>query len=228
MVQIGIQIRGKSFPLFEQIAIDSPPSQVRAPDGKYFHWLTANRLWSSHWINSWIRKLAKAHNLISPCFKLQQLGGPISFSPFLSSSSPSLLPVHLSFKRSQICGSIIKKYTPEDVMPFEKCLHALIFPGEEAGLPFPQGAERDPGFATHICIAPEQLDIKSVCRGSYPYGNGRKIACLFSLSSKNTIEARSISIIIKQRRRLWQRRGHITKGLISKAQGEKLQMEAEL
>lgn len=64
MVQIGIQIRGKSFPLFEQIAIDSPPSQVRAPDGKYFHWLTANRLWSSHWINSWIRKLAKAHNLI--------------------------------------------------------------------------------------------------------------------------------------------------------------------
>lgn len=49
------------------------PSQVRAPDGKYFHWLTANRLWSSHWINTWIRKLAKAHNLILPCFELQQV-----------------------------------------------------------------------------------------------------------------------------------------------------------
>lgn len=90
IVQIGIQIRGKSFPLFEQIAIDSPPSQVRAPDGKYFHWLTANRLWSSHWINTWIRKLAKAHNLILPCFELQQ--ACVYFTPVSLLPSPARFP----------------------------------------------------------------------------------------------------------------------------------------
>lgn len=164
MVQIGIQIRGKSFPLFEQIAIDSPSSQVRAPDGKYFHWLTANRLWSSHRINSWIRKLAKAHNLILPCFELQRLGGPISFSPLLFRSSPFLLPVHLSFKCHQICGSIIK-YMREDVMPFEKCLHALIFPGKTAGLLFSPKSGKTwvaVGFATHIYIISEKPDTNKI------------------------------------------------------------------
>lgn len=60
------------------------------------------------------------------------------FPPFLSSTlPPSLLPGYQSIKSSQICGNIIK-YVQEDVMPFENCLHALIFPSETAALPLPQ------------------------------------------------------------------------------------------
>lgn len=50
---------------------------------------------------------------------------------------PSLLPGYLSIKSSQICGNIIK-YVQEDVMPFEECLHALIFSSDTAALPLPQ------------------------------------------------------------------------------------------
>lgn len=62
-------------------------------------------------------------------------------SVFLHHAPPSLLPVYLSIKSSQICGNIIK-YVQEDVMLFEKCLHALIFSSETAGLPLPQREER--------------------------------------------------------------------------------------
>lgn len=60
------------------------------------------------------------------------------FPSFLSSTlPPSLLPGYLSIKSSQICRDITK-YVQEDVMPFEKCLHVLIFLSETAALPLPQ------------------------------------------------------------------------------------------
>lgn len=47
----GIQIRGTRSSLFEQIAMDSSLSPVRARDRGYFHLPTANRLRRSCWID---------------------------------------------------------------------------------------------------------------------------------------------------------------------------------
>lgn len=55
------------------------------------------------------------------------------FCSLLSFERLSRLAPSSPIKHSQICGSIMK-YTQEDVMPFETCLHALIFLSETAGL----------------------------------------------------------------------------------------------
>lgn len=93
----------------------------------------------------------------------------------LQHASPALLPGYLSITSSQICGKIIK-YVQEDVMPLEKCLHALIFSTKAAALPLPQ--RRQLRSSTEICTyihTPPTLSKKTICkpfRGSAKHEHG--------------------------------------------------------